>query len=93
MRRKNNYEPNFRAMVAIEAIKGTKTISQLASEHKVHQNLITKWKKEAISKLATIFQKQTNKDIEKIQGVMDELYQTIGKLKVENDFLKKKLMN
>lgn len=92
MRRKKNYEPVFRAKVAIEAMKGTKTISQIASEHKIHANLVTKWKKELISNIPTIFQKQTNKEMEEAQTLIDSLYKKIGTLTVENDFYKKKLM-
>lgn len=92
MRRKKNYEPVFRAKVAIEAMKGTKTISQIASEHKIHANLVTKWKKELISNIPTIFQKQTNKEMEEAQTLIDSLYRKIGTLTVENDFYKKKLM-
>lgn len=92
MRRKKNYEPVFRAKVAIEAMKGTKTVSQIASEHKIHPNLVTKWKKELISNIPTIFQKQTNKEMEEAQTLIDRLYREIGRLSVENDFYKKKLM-
>ena len=95
MGRKKNYEPVFRAKVAIEAMKGTKTISQIASEHKIHANLVTKWKKELISNIPTIFQKQTNKEMEEektAQTLIDSLYRKLGTLKVENDFYKKKLM-
>ena len=93
MRRNKNYEPNLKARVTLESIKGLKTVSQISSEYKVHPNLITRWKKEAIQKFPSIFFKQDRKEIIEAEETIDNLYKQIGMLKVENDFLKKKLMN
>lgn len=85
------HPPAFKAKVAVDALKEQKTIAELASQYAIHPTQITKWKKQALEILAQGFsgkreQKQKN-DIELIQ----ELYRQIGRLKVEVDFLKKKM--
>ena len=81
----------FKAKVAVDALKEQKTIAELASQYAIHPTQITKWKKQALEILAQGFsgkreQKQKH-DIDLIQ----ELYRQIGRLKVEVDFLKKKM--
>jgi transposase-like protein len=93
MRKRRNFDPNFRARVALEAIKGTKTLSEISAEYKIHPNMIVKWKKELVAKLPTIFQKQDNSELAEAQEKNDELYKEIGKLKMEVDYLKKKLLS
>ena len=92
MRKRRNFDPNFRARVALEAIKGTRTLSEISSEYKVHVNLIIKWKKELGAKLPSLFQKTNNEELADALGKNDELYKEIGKLKMEVDYLKKKLL-
>lgn len=85
------HSPAFKAKVALEAIKEQKTIAELSSMYAVHSTQITKWKKQALNILALGFgtaQKQREKDdLEMVQ----ELYRQIGRMKVEIDFLKKKM--
>lgn len=92
MRKRRNYEPAFRGRVALEAVKGNKTLAAIASEYKIHPNMIVKWKKELVEKLPTLFQKPDNADLKEAQERNDELYKEIGKLKMEVDYLKKKLL-
>jgi transposase len=85
------HPPAFKAKVALEAIKETKTIGELASIYSIHPTQITKWKKKALEGLSQIFSEgytiqQKNTDL-----LVQELYQQIGRLKVEVDFLKKKM--
>ena len=85
------HSPAFKARVALEALKETKTIAELSSTYSVHSTQITKWKKQALDILTLGFgtgQKQRDKDDREL---VQELYQQIGKLKVEVDFLKKKM--
>ena len=85
------HSPAFKAKVALEALKETKTIAELASTYPVHSTQITKWKKQALDILTLGFgsgQKQRDKDDREL---VQELYQQIGRLKVEIDFLKKKM--
>lgn len=90
MNRRKNYDANFRAKVALEAIKNVRTISQIASDFKVHPSLVNKWKKEMVEKAYTIFQKTEDRELKEALNTIDDLYKEIGKLKVESDFLKKK---
>jgi len=90
MGKRKSYSPEFKAKVAIEAIKGEKTISQIASEFGVHPILVTKWKKQFLENSHKVFSQNANKEKE-FQKTIDELYKQIGQLKVERDFLSRKL--
>jgi len=90
MGKRKSYSPEFKAKVAIEAIKGEKTISQIASEFGVHPILVTKWKKQFLENSHKVFSQNANKEKE-LQKTIDELYKQIGQLKVERDFLSRKL--
>lgn len=90
MRKK--FEAGFKARVALEALKGEKTLAQLSSEYGVNPTQISKWKLELVKGVSGLFGKKNGKpnnndEEEKI----DKLYKSIGELKVENDWLKKKL--
>lgn len=89
MQRKN-YSAEFKSKVAVEAIKGGKTINEIASLFAVHPNLVTQWKKLALEALPSLFsdkRERLNKEREEREAT---LYQQIGQLKVELDWLKKK---
>ncbi|OMH39821.1 transposase [Desulfurobacterium indicum] len=90
MGKRKNYSPEFKAKVAIEAIKGEKIISQIASEFGIHPVLVTKWKKQFLENSHKVFSAEGNKEKE-LQKTIDELYKQIGQLKVEKDFLSRKL--
>ena len=79
----------FKAKVAIDAIRGVKTSAQLASEHKVHVNQISTWKKTLSSEAETLFSKEKKGNIKTEDEITAPLYEEIGRLKVENDWLKK----
>jgi transposase len=88
MRRR--YEAAFKARVALEAVKGEKTIAQLASEFKVHPNQIRQWRRRLLDVLPGVFSNrrpQQEKDRDELEA---ELYRQIGQLKVEVEWLKKK---
>jgi transposase len=87
---RKQYEASFKAKVALEALKGEKTMAQLAGEYDVHPNQIGRWKTELLEKLPELFsdrRKRVDKDREETEA---ELYRQIGQLKVELDWLKKK---
>ena len=92
MRKRRNFDPVFRGRVALEAAKGNRTLAEISSEFKVHKNLIVIWKKELLEKLPTLFQKENNEDLKEALEKNDDLYKEIGKLKMEVDYLKKKLL-
>jgi transposase len=87
--KRKQYRPEFKAKVALEAVRGEKTISELASQYEVHPTMINNWKRQLLDEAGRLFEKgseasQTN---ESQQTQIDELYRQIGKLKVERDFL------
>ena len=85
------HSPAFKAKVALEAIKEQKTIGELASLYSVHPTQITKWKKKALEILSSGFSEQKIHQEHNDRELIQELYQQIGRLKVEVDFLKKKM--
>ena len=89
MRRR--HDAAFKAKVALESVKGEKTIAQIASEFGVHPNLIRKWRKQLLEMLPGMFSDRRKKAEGDRSELEDELYRQIGKLKVEVDWLKKKL--
>ena len=88
--KKKQHDSKFKARVALEAIKGEKTISEISSMYGVHSTQITRWKKKALEGLADIFSNNHEKVAKETDKVQDELYKQIGQLKVELDWLKKK---
>ena len=90
MRRKHSIQ--FKSKVAIEAIKGDYTIQEIAQRYEIHPNMVTLWKKQLLENAASAFDKNkaANKEIQRIVNKEEELYSQIGRLKVENEFLKKK---
>jgi transposase len=85
---RRNHEAAFKAQVVLETLKENRTLAELASEYKVHPNQISKWKKQFQVNLESIFADNTIKDQE---AIMARLYEEIGRLKVEIDYLKKRL--
>ena len=84
------YDKNFKAKVALEAIREEKTLSELSEQYGVNPNVISRWKKEVLEQLPEIFSRKREKDQKELKQREEELYKEIGKLKVENEFLKKK---
>ena len=80
----------FKARVALEAIKGIRTVNEIAAEHGIHPSQVNAWKKQALSELAGIFSSRRQKAAQDEEALRDRLYQQIGQLKVELDWLKKK---
>jgi len=87
---KKKHDTKFKARVALEAIKGEKTIAEISSEYKIHPNMVTLWKKKALSNMSEVFEKKDNKKEKDLEKEKDILYNTIGKMKVEIEWLKKK---
>jgi transposase len=91
MRRpRRNHSPAFKARVAVEAIRGDKTLAELATQHDVHANQITSWKNELLSRAAEIFGSGASAPPES-QEKIRELHEKIGELAVEKDFLERVL--
>ena len=85
-RPRRNHTPAFKAKVALAAIKGDKTISQLAEQFDVHPNQITQWKAQLESGACDVFESGGGKALEPVVDVK-ALHAKIGELTLENDFL------
>jgi putative transposase len=77
--------------VALDAVRGLKTVSELASQHKVHPTQITLWKKQLLEGAAEVFACASAKKAAADEPSAAELYEQIGRLKIELDWLKKKV--
>ncbi len=87
--KRKRYGADFKAKVALEAIRGELTAAQLASKHGVHQTMINDWKRMAIAGLTSIFDvKGVEKEVAR-EGEVEKLHAKIGQLLVERDFLAK----
>jgi transposase len=87
---RKQYEASFKAKVALEAIKGEKTLAQLAGEFDIHPNQIGRWKAELLEKLPELFTDRGKRADTNREELEAELYRQIGQLKVELEWLKKK---
>ena len=87
---RKQYEAAFKAKVALEALKGEKTIAQIASETGVHPNQIRQWREHLLAVLPEIFSNRRPREETSRDDLEAELYRQIGQLKVELDWLKKK---
>lgn len=91
MQRKK-YDPGFKGRIALELCKGLKTVNEIASEYSVHPHVITKWKQQLLESLPQIFaghNGRQNKELES-EKLIASLYQKIGQLEMELEWLKKK---
>jgi transposase len=87
---RRHHDATVKARVALEAIKGEKTIAQIAGEYGIHPNQIRMWRDRALAALPAVFSKGTAKGEKDRADLEEELFRQIGRLKVENDWLKKK---
>jgi transposase len=89
-RTRKSHPPSLKAKVAIEAIKGHKTTTQIAQMFGVHPTQVGGWKRQALASLPEIFSNGREHMRQQVDAEKDELYKQIGQLKVELDFLKKR---
>jgi len=87
---RRQHDAAVKAKVALEAIKGEKTIAQIAGEYGIHPNQIRMWRDRALAALPAVFSKGGAKGEKDHAELEEELFRQIGRLQVENDWLKKK---
>ena len=90
IRNRKVYKSEFKAKVALEAVKGRQTINEIAKEYEVHPNQISQWKKQFLESMAGIFESSKAGSRQPEEELTSQLYEQIGRLKVELDWLKKK---
>ncbi len=83
--RRNKFKPDFKAKVALEALKGDKSIAELAQIYEVHPTQITAWKKQLLEAASSVFEGKHAKAEASVD--VDALYKKIGRLEMERDFL------
>jgi transposase-like protein len=88
--KRKQYSGQFKFKVALEAAKGTKTMSQLASETGVHPTQIGQWKRQLLEEGVEFFSHNGNGKEQRDEKVEAELYEQIGRLKMELEWVKKK---
>ncbi len=86
---RKRYGVKFKSKVALEAIKNDKTIAELSNKYEIHRDLVQKWKKTVTEGSSELFSTTISRGGKNNEKVIDELENQIGKLKVENDWLKK----
>lgn len=92
-KKRKTHSPAFKAKLALESVQGLKTVSEIASQHSVHVSQLQKWKKHLLENASTLFEDgrtKTRTDDQPDPQLLDQLYQQIGKLQVELEFVKKK---
>lgn len=87
--KRKRYSAEFKAKVALDAIRGEQTIAQLAAKHGVHQTLINAWKKQAIEGMSGVFSGKVEAAAAAREGEIDQLHAKIGQLVVARDFLRR----
>jgi len=89
-RKRKSHPAGFKAQVALAAVKADKTISELAALHGVHPTLIHAWKKQLVDNAEELFQSGAKTSSAEQEALQAQLYEQIGRLKTELDWLKKK---
>ncbi len=89
---RKSYDKVFKAKVALEAIKEAETLQELAKKFDIHPNQISLWKKQLLENASDLFERPNKKNIEEDETELERnnLLITVGEMKIENDFLKKK---
>ena len=91
-RKRRNFKPELKARVALEALKGIKTISEIAQDEGLHPVQVSEWKKELQGRMAELFERKNARDDKRgqLERRSERLERKVGQLSIERDFLEKK---
>ncbi len=89
MTKRTRYSADFKARVALDAIREELTLAELSKKHGVHPTMISGWKRSAIRNMAAAFDKNAGSVVRDSEAEIDKLHSKIGQLVVERDFLKR----
>jgi transposase-like protein len=89
-RKRNSYDSTFKGKVALAAVRGDKTISELSSQFSIHAGQVNQWKRKLLDNVQRIFEEPGTAERRDQEALQAELYQQIGQLKMELEWLKKK---
>ncbi len=87
MTTRRRFTANFKARVALEALRGDRTVQEIAARHKVHPNQVSAWKRQAVDGLNEVFSNGAARAGRDHEGEVHDLHAKIGQLTVERDFL------
>lgn len=88
------HTPDEKAKLVLEVLRGERLLNEIASENEIHPNMLSKWKKEAVAGLPSVFENDAakkRKEQKVHEAELDELYAQIGRLTTQNEWLKKKI--
>ena len=88
---RKHYGNDFKAKVVLAALRNDKTMAELSSEFGIHANMITRWVREAKEGMTKVFAGSDRDEVRSLKTKNEELYTTIGRIQVENEWLRKKL--
>ena len=90
-KKRRSFSPEFKAQVGLEALKGIEPVHAIAAKHSVHPVQVSQWKKEVAERLPEVFAGKPDADAAAAKKREQELFEQIGRLKMELEWLKKKL--
>lgn len=90
-KKRRTHSDQFKAKVAVEAVRGVRTLSELSSIFKVHPTVIAQWKRRLLDGASSVFGQPSGSGEKSEEEVTAPLYEEIGRLKMEVDWLKKKV--
>ncbi|MDX1399920.1 MAG: transposase [Oceanospirillum sp.] len=90
-RKRRKHSNQFKFKVALEAVQGVKTLNEIASQYNLHPNQVSKWKKQLLTEGPAVFSNNLNRQLQAVEEREADLYEQIGRLKMELEWLKKKV--
>ena len=90
-KKRRSFSKEFKAKVALESLRERETLAELAKKYDLHPNQIISWKKHLQSEMGSLFSRKKDQNDKDLEGELARLYEEIGRLKMERDWLKKKL--